>query len=170
MYRKARNFQKGFEKSRGNGILFFHFKGENMDFHERLKSFLNENDHFAHENGMTMLEVKEGYAVAELVSGDHHRNGYGMLMGGALYTLSDFAFAAASNSFGMKAVGMTTTSSFVRAGFGPACERVRAVAKLVNKTRRTAVFDVDVLNSEGAILVHSVMTAYILAEPIFPEE
>lgn len=140
-----------------------------MDYFERLKKFLNENDRFAHDNGMTLLEVKEGAAVAELTAADRHRNGYGMLMGGALYTLSDFAFAAASNSFGMKAVGMSTTSSFLRAGFGPACDRCRAVAKLVNKTKRTAVFDVDVLNSEGKMLVHSVMTAYILQEPVFAD-
>ncbi len=141
-----------------------------MNQYERIRNFLNENDHFAKENGMTLTEITEGHAVALLTTSECHYNGIGIVMGGALFTLTDFAFAGALNSFGHIAVGLNASTSFLRSGKGKAGSVFRAEANLINRTRRTAVFDVNVYDDAGTLLTHSVMTGFIKDDPLFPEK
>jgi len=54
-------------------------------------------DRFATENGMTLDELDAHHAVTSLTLGARHRNAYGGVMGGAIFTLADFAFAALTN-------------------------------------------------------------------------
>ena len=56
------------------------------------------NDRFAGNNDIRLISISKGEAVAELVISDKHLNGVNIIQGGALFTLADFAFAAASNS------------------------------------------------------------------------
>ena len=51
-------------------------------------------DRFATENGMTLDELDETHAVTSLTIDARHKNAYGGVMGGAIFTLADFAFAA----------------------------------------------------------------------------
>ena len=48
-------------------------------------------------SGITIEEVGENYAKCAMKITDNHRNAYGGVMGGAIYTLADLAFAVASN-------------------------------------------------------------------------
>ena len=136
---------------------------------DRVLNFLNENDHFAKENGMVITRIGEGSSEAVLTASERHFNGVGIIMGGALFTLTDFAFAAALNSFGFRAVGMNASTSFLRPGKGVPGARFTARATLVSKTRRTAVFDVDVRDEEGRVLTHSIMTGFITETPLFDD-
>ena len=55
-------------------------------------------DRFATEQtGAVIEEVAPNYAKCSMQIMDQHRNAYGGVMGGAIYTLADFAFAVASN-------------------------------------------------------------------------
>lgn len=74
-----------------------------------------ERDRFAAEAGITLLTVSEGRARARLELGPSHLNGVGIVQGGAIFTLADFAFAAASNSRGRVAVALDVSISFVKA-------------------------------------------------------
>ncbi len=47
--------------------------------------------------GCVIEETGKDYAKCSMVITDDHRNAYGGVMGGAIYTLADFAFAVASN-------------------------------------------------------------------------
>ena len=86
--------------------------------YDRILKFFNDNDHFAKENGMVITRLGEGTSEAVLTATDRHINGMGIIMGGALFTLSDFAFAAAIHTFGFRAVGMNTTTAFLKPGKG----------------------------------------------------
>ena len=55
------------------------------------------NDRFATDNGAVIEQVDEGYAKCWLEIQPHHLNAAGTVMGGAIFTLADFAFAVASN-------------------------------------------------------------------------
>ena len=65
-------------------------------------------------SGITIEEVGEDYAKCAMRLTDKHRNAYGGIMGGAIYTLADLAFAVASN-FGrdMATVSLVGTASFL---------------------------------------------------------
>ena len=43
-------------------------------------------DRFATENGMTLDELDEAHAVTSLTVGTRHKNAYGGVMGGAIFT------------------------------------------------------------------------------------
>lgn len=81
----------------------------------RIKSFLSENDQFAKHSGIELMEVSTGYAKAKMIIMDYHLNGIKTVHGGAVFTLADFAFAAASNSHGRVAVGISATVSYIKA-------------------------------------------------------
>ena len=134
------------------------------NFYNQLKKFLNTKDHFCKENGMQILSISEGCAEAEMIVTEHHLNGMRSVQGGALFILADFACAAAINSFGMAAVSMSASVSFVRPGIN--MKRMTAVAKLVNKGKTTAVLDVDVIGENGKILLHSMMTGHLSDKPL----
>ena len=137
--------------------------------YERILNFLNENDHFAKENGMVITRLEEGLSEAVLTASERHFNGVGIIMGGALFTLTDFAFAAGLNSFGFRAVGMNASTSFLKPGKGVPGAKFTARARLVSKTRRTAVFDVNVYDDMDRLLTHSIMTGFITETPLFDD-
>lgn len=133
-------------------------------FFAKVADFLNEMDRFGKFNNMKIVKISEGYSEAILEVDEKHLNGLNIVQGGAMYTLADLAFAGAINSFGLKSVGMSSSSSFVRPGSG---KLIKAIAKVVNKGRQTAVFDVDVFNENGKLLVHSTFTGFISDKPFF---
>ena len=72
-------------------------------------------DKYATElTGAVIEETSEDYAKCSMKLEARHRNAYGGIMGGAIYTLADFAFAVASN-FGkeMATVSLVGEASFL---------------------------------------------------------
>jgi acyl-CoA thioesterase len=83
-------------------------------FMEDLKKFFKK-DKFAAHTGIELLEVSPGYAKARMEIEEKHLNALKAVQGGALFTLADLAFAAASNAYGIAAVGINSNISFVKA-------------------------------------------------------
>jgi acyl-CoA thioesterase len=81
---------------------------------DALKKFV-ENDRFAKHLGIEMLEYTGGKAKARMAIKDHHLNSAGMLHGGAIFSLADAVFSAASNSHGTLAVAINVSISFFKA-------------------------------------------------------
>ena len=81
----------------------------------KIKKFFSEEDKFAKYCGINLLEVDAGWAKTSMTIEPHHMNGAKTVHGGAIFTLADFAFAVASNSHGMLAMGINTNVSFVKA-------------------------------------------------------
>lgn len=75
-------------------------------------------DRFAAHAGITLEHVEPGYARARLRVGPDHLNGVGIVQGGAIFTLADFAFGAAANSSGSVAVAIDVSISFLKAVTG----------------------------------------------------
>ena len=63
-----------------------------------LKDFLSQNDRFAANSGCRLIEVREGFATAELTVTPEHLNAGGVCQGGVYFTLADIAIAAVMNS------------------------------------------------------------------------
>ena len=64
---------------------------------EEVRAFF-ANDHFATEAcGCRVLEASRGHAVCAFTIADIHLNATGNVMGGAIFTLADFALAIACN-------------------------------------------------------------------------
>lgn len=50
----------------------------------KIQAFFNKADAFAAHNGMTITELREGYARAEMTLQPHHMNGAQTVHGGAI--------------------------------------------------------------------------------------
>ena len=78
-----------------------------------LKEFF-KSDRFAMLAGCELLEIRKGYARAKMTVEEHHLNGGNFCQGGALFTLADLAFAAATCSHGTLTVTVSSTITFTR--------------------------------------------------------
>ena len=81
---------------------------------DELQAFV-ERDSFAKYLGVEVLEYGRGHARAQMEIRPHHLNSAGILHGGAIFSLADAAFAAASNSHGRLAVAISASISFFAA-------------------------------------------------------
>jgi acyl-CoA thioesterase len=81
---------------------------------DTLKRFV-EHDRYAKHLGIEMLEYGQGKAKARMEVKPHHLNSAGMLHGGAIFSLADAVFSAASNSHETLAVAINVSISFFKA-------------------------------------------------------
>jgi acyl-CoA thioesterase len=99
-----------------------------------------------------------GFARTEMTITPHHLNGAGILQGGALFTLADLAFAAASNSHGPLAVGCQTDVTWFKA---VSSGRLTAVAEEIVRTRKLSTCVVRVTDEQGELVALFKGIAYI---------
>jgi len=126
---------------------------------------LMAKDCFARHVGVELLECGGGSACVRLRILPHHLNGLGIVQGGVVFTLADFAFAAASNSRGAVAVALDTHLSFLKAARdGTLTARCREVGL----NRRTAFYAVDVTDDAGALVAVFQGTAYRKTDAVPP--
>ena len=106
-----------------------------------------KNDIYATETtGIEIAEVREGYAKCTLRLDRRHRNAAGMVMGGALFTLADFAFAVASNEETAPSVSLTANIAYL----SPARDGIlTAEAACLKSGRRTCSYTVTITDEEG---------------------
>ncbi|MBN2532004.1 MAG: hotdog fold thioesterase [Spirochaetales bacterium] len=72
-------------------------------------------DKFAEFTGIEFIEAGEGFARAKVKLEDKHLNSVGTVHGGLLFTLADYVFAIACNSYGTIAVAINASISYFRA-------------------------------------------------------
>src|SRR5512147_2730649 len=106
-------------------------------------------DRFATRNGMTLEEVSEGRARARLDVEPGHLNAAGVVQGGAVFTLADLAFAAASNSRGRVALAIEAHVTFLRP---TRSGTLLAEAREEGGSRRLSTCAVRVTDGEGRLV------------------
>ena len=115
---------------------------------EEIKRCL-KNDRFAERTNVELLSVSPGHATAKMVLQPHHLNGLGSAQGGAIFTLADYAFAAAANSHGTVAVAINVSITFMK---GAATGTLWAEAREVSKNFKIGSYVVDVKDDQGDLV------------------
>ena len=116
-------------------------------------------DRFAAENGLTLDELDEKHAVTSLTVGDRHKNAYGGVMGGAIFTLADYAFAALTNDRERITVAQQVSISYLSTVKG---SRLVATARFKKDGRSSCVVNVDVVDDMGREIAQFVGTGFKL--------
>ncbi len=106
-------------------------------------------DHFAVHCGIELLSAGDGAARAKMALHPHHWNGIGTAQGGAIFTLADFAFAAASNSRGAIAVAINVNISFLKAA---KTGTLWAEAREISRNPKLASYTVEVKDDAGDVV------------------
>jgi len=116
---------------------------------EAIRQFIAENDRFAKHAGIELLEVAEGTASARMKITRQHLNGVNIVHGGAIFTLADLTFAAASNSHGSVAVAINVSIAYIKAvGEGT----LFAKAREVSRNPKLALYLVDITDDDGGLV------------------
>ena len=131
---------------------------------EAIRQYLNEHDLFCRANSMVLTKITQGYAEAEMTLAQAHYNAGGIVQGGVSFTLSDFAFAGAINSYGKIAVGMNSTLSYIRPAQG---SKLFATAREISRTRQTGVYEIQTRDEAGRVITHGQFTAFF-TDKLFP--
>lgn len=131
-----------------------------MEMENRIKKLelILKNDRFALHTGIGLVSIGIGTAIAEMTVADNHLNGVNIIQGGALFTLADFAFAAASNSHGRIAVATNANITFFK---GVSSGKLTAIAKELNSGKTLSHYSVDILDQEGTKIAYFTATAFL---------
>ena len=115
---------------------------------ETVKQYF-KNDRFSERVNIELLAVSPGQARAKMTLHPHHCNALGTVQGGAIFTLADFAFAAASNSHGTVAVGINVSISYLKAAKSGT---LWADAREIAKNFKLGAYTVEVKDDEGDLV------------------
>jgi acyl-CoA thioesterase len=116
---------------------------------DKIRKFF-ENDRFATYAGIKVVDISPGRAMTKMKVEDRHLNGIGTVHGGALFTLADFTFALAANSYGRVTVAINANISYLKA---VKTGTLIAEARELSKSSRISNYTVKIKEAEGEELV-----------------
>ncbi len=122
-----------------------------------------KNDKFAERANVELVSLSPGQARAKMTLHPHHLNGYGTVQGGAIFTLADFAFAAASNSHGTVAVAINVSITFMKAA---KTGTLWAEAREMSCNFKLGSYTVEVKDDQGELVALFQGLAYRKSEKI----
>ncbi|MEM3462384.1 MAG: hydroxyphenylacetyl-CoA thioesterase PaaI [Candidatus Bathyarchaeia archaeon] len=117
-----------------------------------------EGDPFSKSLGMKLVELREGYSRVEMTVTSDMLNFHGIAHGGAIFSLADAAFAAASNSHGKRALALCMTINYR----SPAKEGMELIAEAFEESLggRTALYRIVVRSEDGSLIASCQGTVY----------
>ena len=129
-----------------------------MNTIEEVKAYFAE-DRFAALAGIEIAEAKQGRAVCRMPLLPHHMNANHSPMGGAIFTLADFAFAVASNigTGDNRVVSQHMSISFLSPAKG---NTLIAVAKCLKAGRRTCLYEITVTDELGTMVAYTTANGF----------
>lgn len=118
-------------------------------------------DRFAAEAaGVTIDAAEPGRAVCSMPIRPIHLNANGIPMGGAIFTLADFAFAVAANGHSTRVtVTQQVSVTFLSAARG---NTLVAEARCLKAGRTTCLYTVSVTDNLGAQVAHLTVNGYTM--------
>jgi phenylacetic acid degradation protein PaaD len=120
-------------------------------------------DPFVAGLGIRCVDAGSGHAAVAMTVTPAHLNFNGTCHGGAIFSLADTAFGLASNSHGMIAAGIDAHITYHVAA--QAGDTLTASAIEVSRTRKLAVYRVDLARADGTLIASFTGTVYITTRP-----
>ena len=117
-----------------------------------------EKESYALKLGMRLVDAAPGRAVVEMKPQKDNGNIFGMIHGGAIFSLIDEAFQISCNSHGTIAVALNMTVTYHQA---PSADAVlRAESNELHRTRRTGTYEIKVRDEEDTLIASCMALAY----------
>jgi len=123
-----------------------------------------QEEPFAKKFNLRLVNVEEGYARVEMAFTDDLENIFGMAHGGAIFSLMDAAFEIASNSHGTMAVALNMNINYLASPDKGAL--LTAEAREINRTKKTAAYDIRATDDAGKLLASCQSLVYRLEKPL----
>lgn len=119
-----------------------------------------KGDRYATElTGIVIDEIGEGYAKVSCKVTPDHLNARGVVMGGVLFTMADFAFAVAANCGSQEVVSLQDQISYLSPAKG---DILYAEAKCIKGGRSTCLYEVIVTDSSGRKAAYATVSGFVV--------
>jgi len=132
-----------------------------MTMDEKIRSAMMaqvSKEGYAGKLGLKLVELSSGRAVVEMMPRKEDENIFGMVHGGAIFSLMDEAFQISCNSHGRVAVALNVNVTFhAPPSFN---RRLRAESKERHRSKKTATYHITVTDEEGALIASCQALAY----------
>ena len=128
-----------------------------MDLEKEMITYC-ENHSFMNHNHIRLTEVEQDRAVTVLSAEADSLNPYGLVHGGALFTIADCACGAAARTDGRRYVTLSSSFNFLHSGL--AGDSLRAEAKVRRRGQTTCYVTVDLTNNRGELLASGGFTFF----------
>ena len=120
---------------------------------------------FALMLGMELMELENGFSAVEMTYHPATMNNlFARAHGGAIFSLIDEAFETVCQTVGQVTVALNVSVNYVASPEGGA--RLRAEAREVSSTRRTASYDIRVSDAAGQLIAVCQALAYRTGKPL----
>ena len=120
---------------------------------------------FAVAMDIELKALEDGFSVVEMVFDPAKQNNiYERAHGGAIYGLIDEAFETAGQTDGTIAVALNVNVTYIASP--EAGDRLRAEARRISQTRKTAGYDIRVTDQNGRLVATCQALAYRTGKPI----
>ncbi len=120
---------------------------------------------FARELGITLEHLDLGHSIVKMkYAPETMDNIYNKAHGGALFALIDEAFETAAQTHGTIAVALNVNVTYVSTT--QAGDELRAEAKEIVTTRKTATYDIKITNQTGKLIATCQALAYNTGKPV----
>jgi len=124
-----------------------------------------QREPFAQALRMELVELEDGYSLVRMLNDpDKMNNIYNRAHGGALFGLIDEAFETAAQTGGTIAVALNVNITYVTSP-GPGVV-LEAEARQISQTKKTAVYDIKVIDQDENLIATCQALAYRTGKPI----
>ena len=119
---------------------------------------------YARKMGIRAVSLEAGHAVVEMDSSEDDGNIFGMIHGGAIFSLIDEAFQLSCNSHGTVAVALNVTVTYHQPPDKGGI--LRAESREIHRSRRTGTYDIKVTDSKDKLIASCMALAYRKGDPL----
>ncbi len=135
---------------------------------ERVRAAIQEavrREPFARELGIELVFLEDGRSRVEMnYDPSRQDNIYGRAHGGAIFGLIDEAFETAAQTDGTIAVAMNVNITYIASPEAGA--RLSAEAHEISKTKRTASYEIRLIDDRGRLIAFCQALAFRTGKPI----
>lgn len=109
--------------------------------------------------GIEILDAAKGYAKCQLTVKPIHKNAKHTVMGGAIFTLADFAFAIAANVGNDPTVTLSSQITFLAPATG---DLLTAEARCIKDGKSTCYYEVEVRDERNKLIAKATANGFKL--------
>jgi len=129
-----------------------------MDYKEQAVERFSNDIYAVKTTGIKIEEAGVNYSKCSMQIDERHFNVDKCVMGGAIFTLADYAFGVAANTGNPQTVSLSGSINFLRATKGPV---LYAEAKCVKRGKSIAFFEIIVTDSENNVVATMMANGFV---------
>lgn len=115
--------------------------------------------------GIELVQLEDGFSAVEMTYDPERMNNlFSRAHGGAIFSLIDEAFETVCQTVGQVTVALNVSLNYVASPENGA--RLRAEAREVTSTKRTATYDIRVTDGQGQLIAVCQALAYRTGKPL----